>query len=136
MIQFDKSPKELAPYEILREHTMIHVYFFGATENPETWARHPIFGPIHPDVMYQRHEELVQVMNSRGFKHSTLIPRTIVRKLIKWRAARKLDAGYMLENKRPKFVPSMFELQRNYLEETHYAKVIERIKNEEGLRLE
>lgn len=67
----DKPCSELSRQWLLDEHRSLHAYINDMIKNPSKWCAHKLLGPMIPSVLFIRHEEEVQEILSRGYKHGS-----------------------------------------------------------------
>lgn len=116
--------KDLKREWLLDEHRSVHAYFGGMLKDPDKWARSKLIGPMDPEVMFFRHEEQVQEMLARGFKHLTPLSEAQRVNVMYHRA--RLDiclVGQMLILDIPTVVAEMEQIQMAYLKERRKKNV-------------
>ena len=70
---WDISPKKLCRNHLLGEHRELHAMWTVITEEKKGYSKHPEtlrwVGKLN--AMYSRHEDLVEEMINRGYKHKS-----------------------------------------------------------------
>lgn len=108
--------EELSREWLLDEHRSIHAYVGGMIKNPEKWAKHKLIGPMDAFVMHLRHEEEIEEMSKRGYKHVTPYTKEQCAQIEAWRMDKHLNPGTMLNKKNESLVvEEMRKLQEEYL---------------------
>ncbi|MFC1808320.1 pyrimidine dimer DNA glycosylase/endonuclease V [Candidatus Omnitrophota bacterium] len=73
---WDIPPKKLCRNHLLGEHRELHAIWVVITKNKKGYSKHPETlrwkGKLRP--LYLRHEQLVDEMRRRGYKHKSKLP--------------------------------------------------------------
>ena len=78
------DPRIMCRQHLLGEHVEIHM-FVGAINHGKSVKGHLEKGQLEVQSLYARHEELVDEMKRRGYKHCSDVDE-------KWRSAKKLGS--------------------------------------------
>ncbi len=70
---WDISPSKLCKNHLLGEHRELHAIWAVITGNKKGYSKHPetLRWKGKLKAMYLRHEELVEEMHNRGYKHNS-----------------------------------------------------------------
>lgn len=111
----EKPCSELSREFLLDEHRSLHAYINGMKKNPDKWVTHSILGPMSPDIMVMRHDEEVQEMTNRGYKHGTPITEETIEEIKMHRKRLGLDQdGKYVKNNYVIVHEHLKELQEEY----------------------
>jgi hypothetical protein len=95
----DKPCSELSREWLLDEHQSTHAYFGGYLKTPSRWSKHKLIGPMDALVLAVRHQEQVNEMEKRGYKHETPLQDEDVYKVLEWRRDKELELGERFNSK-------------------------------------
>lgn len=76
---WDLPPSILCRQHLLGEHRELHSIWTVITQNKKGYSRHPetLRWAGKLKALYQRHEELVKEMNSRGYSHHSELDKAL-----------------------------------------------------------
>lgn len=76
---WDISPEKLCRKHLLGEHRELHALWTVLTENKKGYSKHPEtkrwVGKLN--ALYNRHQDLIKEMQSRGYKHMSDLDKSL-----------------------------------------------------------